>query len=95
MQRETILVVDDDPGILAFIKTNLQARGYRILTATSGPEALSAAALDDPDLVILDLLMPDVDGMEVTRALRERSTVPIIVLSALQQDVTKVRALEL
>lgn len=95
MDRETILVVDDDPGILSLIKTNLQARGYRVLTASTGPESISAATLNDPDLVILDLLMPDVDGMEVTRALRDRSTVPIVVLSALQQDVTKVRALEL
>jgi DNA-binding response OmpR family regulator len=77
-----ILIVDDDPSILKFIKANLEARGYGVLTAADGEEAIRISQKEKPDLLILDIVMPEMAGFEVCRKIREWSNVPIIMLSA-------------
>jgi DNA-binding response OmpR family regulator len=77
-----VLIVDDDPSILKFIKANLDARGYGVLTAAAGEEAIRISQKEKPDLLILDIVMPEMDGFEVCRKIREWSKVPIIMLSA-------------
>jgi len=89
-----IVVVDDEPQICRFLRTTLEAQGYDVLDATTGEEGLRAAALRQPDLLILDLGLPDIDGVEVTRRVREWSGVPIIVLSARTHERDKVAALD-
>ena len=89
-----MLVVDDEPPILRAVRAALEARGYRALTATHGHEALRVAVENAPDVVILDLGLPDLDGVEVSRRLRAWSTAPIIVLSADGSDRRKVLALD-
>lgn len=90
-----ILVVDDEPQIRRFLRTSLGAQGYRLSEAASGAEALARAAKDEPDLVILDLGLPDGDGFSVIERLREKSQVPIIVLSVRNDERGKVHALDL
>ena len=90
----TVLVVDDEPAILRAVGAALTARGYRALTAEGGQAAIDVIAQACPDLVILDLGLPDVDGVEVCRRVREWSQVPIVVLSADGADDRKVRALD-
>jgi two-component system KDP operon response regulator KdpE len=92
--KSTVLVVDDEAAILRAVGTALAARGYRVVTATSGEQAVSTAALETPDVVVLDLGLPDIDGIEVCRRLRQWSSVPIIVLSAEGSDARKVAALD-
>lgn len=92
--RPSILVVDDEPQIRRALRVVLRANGYDVREAATGEEALDAAAAQPPDLVILDLALPDSEGVEVCRGLREWSQVPIIVLSAHGEDDTKVRALD-
>jgi two-component system, OmpR family, KDP operon response regulator KdpE len=89
-----VLVVDDEPQILRALRINLLARQYQVVTASSGEEALKAAAADHPDLVILDLGLPDVDGVEVVRSLRAWTPVPIVVLSGRLNSAAKVDALD-
>jgi two-component system KDP operon response regulator KdpE len=89
-----VLVVDDEPPVLRFLRTTLAANGYRVVEATTGAQGLVEASTRSPDLVLLDLGLPDLDGMEVTRRLREWSTKPIIVLSARGREDDKVRALD-
>ena len=89
-----VLVVDDEPQILRGLRTNLVARGYEVDTAPDGEAALDLAAQHRPDLVILDLGLPGIDGVEVIRGLRTWTTVPIIVLSAREQESQKVDALD-
>jgi two-component system KDP operon response regulator KdpE len=89
-----VLVVDDEPAIRRTLTAGLQARGYEVRTAPSGERALAAVATDPPDVVILDLGLPDLDGIEVTRRLRAWTEVPIIVLSAEGSDHRKVLALD-
>ncbi|HXR40754.1 MAG TPA: response regulator, partial [Acidothermaceae bacterium] len=84
-ERGTILVVDDDADIRRFVEMNLRLEGYRVVTAADGAMALAMVATDVPDLVLLDVMMPGVDGIEVTRRLRadsRTSTMPIIMLTA-------------
>ncbi len=95
MDKTHILVVDDDPAILRLLCTNLKARGYEVSTAVDGEESLTAMEKDFVDLIILDIMMPKLDGVEVCRRLREWSSVPIIVLSARGDEKDKVRCLEL
>jgi two-component system KDP operon response regulator KdpE len=95
MDKKHILIVDDDPAILRLLSTNLKARGYEIFTATDGEESLEAVQKDFVDLIILDLMMPKVDGVEVCRRIREWSDVPIIILSARGDEGDKVKCLEL
>ncbi len=89
-----VLVVDDEPQIRRFLRVSLVAQGYHIAEAAAGEEALAKAAAERPDLVVLDLGLPDVDGQEVIRRLREWSAVPIIVLSVRERESEKVRALD-
>ena len=89
-----VLVVDDDPALLKALRIGLTARGDEVLTAHTGSEAVNQVALARPDLVILDLGLPDLDGIEVCRRLREFSEVPIVVLSAYGDERRKVEALD-
>jgi two-component system, OmpR family, KDP operon response regulator KdpE len=89
-----VLVVDDDPSLLKVLRIGLNARGDDVLVAHSGAEAINQVALASPDLVILDLGLPDLDGLEVCRRLRAFSDVPILVLSAYGDERRKVDALD-
>jgi two-component system KDP operon response regulator KdpE len=89
-----VLVVDDEPQILRALRINLQARGYEVTTAADGREALEAAAANPPDVVILDLGLPDIDGVDVIAGLRGWTTVPILVLSGRSGSSDKVDALD-
>ena len=95
MSDERILVVDDEPQIRRALRTALLGHGYRVELAADGETALVALAAHPPDVVILDLAMPQVEGLEVIREARTWSTVPIIVLSAYGQERAKVEALDL
>jgi len=89
-----ILIVDDDPQILRMLRTSLQASGYAVNTALSGGSALSTIAQAVPDLLITDIAMPGMDGIELTKRVRETHTLPIIVLSVRDNDEAKVLALD-
>jgi two-component system KDP operon response regulator KdpE len=89
-----ILVVDDEPQIVRALRINLRARSYEVSTAATGAEALDVAAKHPPDLVLLDLGLPGVDGLDVIRGLRGWTTVPIIVLSGRADSTDKVEALD-
>jgi len=93
-EQPTVMVVDDEPSILRVLRAGLEARGYRVRTAARGQEAIDAAAVDPPDLIVLDLSLPDVDGVEVCRRIRGWSDLPIVVLSADGADKRKVQALD-
>ena len=97
MSDETvrILVVDDEPQILRFLRTTLSANGFEVIEAKTGEEALQRMASDAPEIVVLDLGLPDMDGKDVIRNLREWSDVPIIVLSARAREAEKIEALDL
>ena len=90
-----VLIVDDEPAIRRLLRTSLTAEGYRVSEATTGAEALAQAASGGPDVVLLDLGLPDLDGLDVIRTLRARSAVPIVVLSAREDERGKVTALDL
>ena len=89
-----VLVVDDESAICRALRINLTARDYEVVTAGDGASGLAAAARERPDVVILDLGLPDMDGSEVITGLRGWSTVPVIVLSAREQEAAKVAALD-
>jgi two-component system KDP operon response regulator KdpE len=93
-QKTKILVVDDEPKIRMFIRANLQARGYDVYLAQDGIEALEVAARVLPDVIVLDVAMPGMDGIEVCRKLREWADTPIIILSVKEDEKIKVRALD-
>jgi two-component system KDP operon response regulator KdpE len=90
-----ILVVDDDAQILRALRTNLAAHGYQVHAAETGEQALDAFSRQRPDLLLLDLGLPGIDGLEVIRRVREQSQTPIVVLSARGEEREKVRALDL
>jgi two-component system KDP operon response regulator KdpE len=90
-----VLAIDDDPGILKLIKLELADQGLHLLTADRGEEALRIAFERRPDLVVLDIVLPDMSGLEVMRRLRERVPVPIILVTAKDADQDKIRGLEL
>lgn len=90
-----ILVVDDEPQIRRALRAGLEQNGYHVLVAAGGEEALDQAALHPPEVVILDLAMPGMDGFEVCRQLREWSQAPILVLSVREGEDDKIRALDL
>lgn len=95
MTKPTLLVVDDEPQILRVMRASLPVRGYQVITASSGEEALDQVGKQVPDLIILDLVMPGLTGLDVCRRIREFSVVPIIVLSAKGSDSDKIAALDL
>jgi len=88
-----ILAVDDEAGILRLIKLELSSQGFRVIVAGEGEEALRMAEQQRPDIVILDIVMPEMSGLEVMRRLRERTSVPVILLTAKDHDEDKVRGL--
>ncbi|HZF33707.1 MAG TPA: response regulator [Candidatus Angelobacter sp.] len=90
-----VLIVDDEPPIRRLLRNTLAVQEYRIVEAATGQEALDAARREKPDLVILDLGLPDLDGLEIIRALRAKSQVPIVVLSSRGDEKGKVAALDL
>ncbi len=89
-----VLVIEDEPQMLRFLRPALQGHGFRVVDATSGEDGVRQAATRAPDLVLLDLGLPDMDGLEVTRRLREWSRVPILVISARGREDDKVAALD-
>lgn len=95
MNQSRILVVDDEPQIQRFLKPSLTAAGYEVVEAATGAEALKAVATQAPDLVILDLGLPDMDGKEVIASLRGWSDIPIVILSARDRESEKIAALDL
>ncbi len=89
-----VLIVDDERPIRRFLRASLSAHGYTVFEATTGAEAVNAVLVTRPDIVILDLGLPDVDGVEVTTRLREWSTTPVLVLSVRNDEAEKIRALD-
>ncbi|HET9317842.1 MAG TPA: response regulator [Vicinamibacteria bacterium] len=89
-----VLIVDDEPQVRRFLRASLPTQGYRLLEAETGADALREASTRGPDAVLLDLGLPDLDGVEVTRRIREWSAVPIVVLSARGQESDKIEALD-
>ena len=94
MSKFQILVVEDDAPVRNLIATTLKANDYRFLTAATGESAVMEAASHNPDVVLLDLGLPDLDGVEVIRRIRSWSNVPIIVISARSEDIDKIDALD-
>ena len=94
MNGPRVLVCDDEPQIIRALRVVLRDAGFVVVAASDGEEALDHAAVQPPDAAIIDLVLPDIDGVEVTRRLREWTAVPIIVLSAVGDEVEKVRALD-
>jgi two-component system KDP operon response regulator KdpE len=90
-----ILVVDDEPQILRFLRASLGASGFEVIEAETGAQALKRAAADAPEVVVLDLGLPDMDGKDVIKSLRAWSEIPIIVLSARAREAEKIEALDL
>src|SRR5207342_1710538 len=93
--HHTVLVVDDEPALARALAINLRAAGWEVITAADGRSALDAAATTHPDVIVLDLGLPDMDGTEVIAGLRGWTSVPIVVLSARQHGEDKVEALDL
>lgn len=93
-KKTTILVADDDPQLLRLITRNLQLEGYEILAASDGQQALEAVETRAPELVLLDVMMPRLDGFTVAERVREFSSVPIIIVTARGQDQDKIRGLD-
>lgn len=93
-EKTRILVADDEPKILMFIRANLAARGYEVHVAQDGIEAVDVAARVVPDVIVLDVNMPRMDGVEACRRIREWSNMPIIMLSVRDDELDKVRALD-
>jgi two-component system, OmpR family, KDP operon response regulator KdpE len=92
--RPTILVIEDEPEIRHFLRTSLGAEGYRIVEAENGERGVIEAGSHKPDLAIVDLGLPDIDGVEIIRAIRKWSPMPIVVLSARAREQAKVEALD-
>ncbi len=95
LRDRLILVVDDEPRMISFMRMNLEIEGCRVISATNGREALERARDDLPDVILLDIMMPGMDGFEVLRRLRESSSVPVIVLTAKDDEDDRIRGLEL
>ena len=95
MRQFRILVVDDEERILNFLSTKLKASGYEVLTAGDGVKGLEQAQAQEPDLVVLDLLMPRMDGLEMLKQLRAFSPVPVIILTAKGADTDRIKGLKL
>jgi len=95
MAQARILIVDDDPNIVRFIQVNLKSSGHEVFVAANGAEAVRLVKEEKPDLVLLDVRMPVMDGFEACRRIREQSTVPIIMVSADRDVNDKVKCLEI
>ena len=95
LRDRLILVVDDEERMVRFIRLNLEHDGFRVIEAFNGNQALNRVRSELPDLVLLDVMMPDIDGFEVLKLIRETSTVPVIMLTAKGEEDDRVRGLEL
>ena len=95
LERKTVLIVEDEDNLLAPLTYNLEREGYRVITATDGGEGLELARHEPPDLVILDIMLPTIDGIQVCRILRSESGVPILMLTAKGEELDKVLGLEM
>jgi DNA-binding response OmpR family regulator len=93
-KSQTVLVVEDEQSIASFVSLYLRNAGYDVRNAATGSEALAQAAAGDISLIILDLMLPDIDGIDVCRRIRQRSEVPILMLTARDEDVDKIIGLE-
>jgi DNA-binding response OmpR family regulator len=93
-ERQRVLVADDDPLIQRLVRTHLDRAGFRVLSAADGEAALDMAAAEQPDLIVLDLMLPRMDGFEVCRRIREFSLVPVVMLTARGEQVDKLRGFE-
>ena len=94
-ERNTVLIVEDEDNLLAPLTYNLEREGYRVVTATDGAEGLELARAESPNLVILDIMLPTMDGIQVCRILRSESGVPILMLTAKGEELDKVLGLEM
>src|SRR3954465_4658727 len=92
--QQTVLVVEDEASIASFVALYLKNAGYTVRTATTGGEALAQVNAQLPDMILLDLMLPDIDGLEVCKRIRQRSDVPILMLTARDEDVDKIIGLE-
>ena len=95
LDRKTVLIVEDEENLLAPLRYNLEREGYRVVTATDGGEGLESAREESPNLVILDIMLPTMDGIQVCRILRSESGVPILMLTAKGEELDKVLGLEM
>src|SRR5216684_4269910 len=91
---QTVLVVEDEASIASFVSLYLKNAGYTVRTASTGAEALTEVAADQPALIVLDLNLPDIDGIEVCRRIRKSADIPILMLTARDEDVDKIIGLE-
>lgn len=94
MRKNLILVVDDEPPIVRLVKAKLRVDGYEVVTASDGNEALQVLQQESPDLVVLDVMMPEMDGFETLRRIRQNSTVPVVMLTARGSDMDKLKGLQ-
>jgi two-component system KDP operon response regulator KdpE len=95
LKDRLVLVVDDEPRIVTFMRMNLELEGCRVISARNGREGLDRVREDMPDIVLLDIMMPSMDGFEVLRRIRQFSTVPVIILTAKSEEDDRIRGLEL
>src|SRR5215468_11324629 len=91
---QSVLVVEDEASIASFVSLYLKNAGYEVRTATNGADALAAVQSQQPSLIVLDLMLPDIDGIEICRRIRQKSDVPILMLTARDEDVDKIIGLE-
>jgi len=90
-----VLIVDDEPRIIKFLNLKLKASGYEVLTASNGAQAISQVRAQEPDLLVLDVVMPGLDGFEALKQIRTFSAVPVIILSARETNVDKIKGLDM
>lgn len=95
MSNERILVVDDEENIVDLVRLYLEQEGFRVESASDGASALDMIAQDEPSLVVLDIMLPEIDGLEVCRRTRAKSEVPIVMLTARDEDIDKIVGLEI
>ncbi|MFL5980376.1 MAG: response regulator transcription factor [Gaiellaceae bacterium] len=91
---QSVLVVEDEASIASFVSLYLKNAGYEVRTATNGTDALASVQNQQPSLIVLDLMLPDIDGIEICRRIRQKSDVPILMLTARDEDVDKIIGLE-
>src|SRR5438046_8143971 len=91
---QSVLVVEDEASIGSFVSLYLKNAGYEVRTASNGTDALASAQSEQPSLIVLDLMLPDIDGIEICRRIRQKSDVPILMLTARDEDVDKIIGLE-
>lgn len=95
MSRTTILLVEDDPSLREALEYNLDKEGYRVLSAPDGKQAVELALMEKPDLIVLDIMLPELDGFEVCRILRKEMDTPVLMLTARSDEVDKIVGLEI